>query len=827
LEQPRKNTPKNKKDRLAHGLALASLILATIFFFQKAITFSGALFSDDLILLNLPARHFFFKNILTGNFPLWCPGICGGFPFFAEGQLGPLYLPNYLLFTWLPHWIALNITVVLHSFIAVFGMYYFLRQRHLPLSAATGAIAYAFCGYQVFHLVHIMLYQSACLFPWMFFFFDRYLQKGRKSDLLFAGLILGAMFTTGHQQGPIYCAMALGIYGLILTLDSCLGKKKKRAAKIFVAVFIVAAISAAATAVIIYSMFDLLSLSIRKGEMARSFIYSHSLVPDILVRLFSPDHHGRWMDMTWWLYGYGEKEMGVYLGLGAFLMAPLAFVGKMTSRDKAHLGVFLFGLLFILGSAGPFEDVIKFVPLLKQMRNQIRFTLPMFFALAFLMATGLDNLQSKNISGKKIIAFSGGGLFIWTIAAWGGYLATFGNVSLPGESKKGEFLESCKILLLNSLSTHTAIALALFSAIVIIVWVKKKEASRLLALMLIILLLVFADLSIVGRNENPVTDPKIYEPTKMIKYLRTNLNGGRIYTTERDIDTFRVGGWYLGTKKYAAGINALPGDTPLFFDMETIACDTPLVFHRTRKVLESINNSWLLQLGVKYILSTKNIGKPDFVHKNVKAYRVENPEKKYSLAGKVIPVADQEEGFLMAGNPHSDPKIAYVENFHETIPPPLIDESERGVKIEFENTDFRKVKVNNRQDGFLIIRESYHRAWKVFIDGQKVNTYRANYLFFGVVVPAGSKEIVIKFSPSWFYPLLAFSMIFFFGTLAIALFYGPFRKSTGVVVNDEKGASKTLVVILALFLVLLLIAVIRHPQAWSFAGMGFEFPPNF
>ena len=45
----------------------------------------------------------------------------------------------------------------------------------------------------------------------------------------------------------------------------------------------------------------------------------------------------------------------------------------------------------------------------------------------------------------------------------------------------------------------------------------------------------------------------------------------------------------------------------------------------------------------------------------------------------------------------------------------------------------------------------YPKGWNVFIDGQSVNHFRANYILRAMVIPAGSHTIEFKFEPKSFY----------------------------------------------------------------------------
>jgi hypothetical protein len=418
------------------GVALGLLLLAVLLFFWRVATFQGALFHYDLIGFNAPIRAFFFGQTAQGRFPLWCPDTCGGFPLFAEGQAGPLYPPNYALFTWLPAWAALNLSAILHVLLAALGMFFYLARGHRRASAAIGALSYCLSSYLVFHLIHLMLFQSACLAPWLFFFVDRWLDRRRVADLLGGALTLALMFAAGQQQGPILIGLGLAAFLTALAAEEAFAGRGRQAGAIVGAGAAVALLTAMMTSVIVWGLLDTLQRSVRQEAMPAAFLYSGSILPRMLVRLASPFHHGRWADDTWLLPDQTEKEIAVYLSLAAWLFAPLALAGGGRRRDRGHLAVVLFGLLFVLGAAGPFTGLWERLPPLNRMRTPARFALPTALSLSYLIASGLDNLTERRTSGRTACLLAAAGGLAWAALAWGGALADYGSAawrgSLPG-----------------------------------------------------------------------------------------------------------------------------------------------------------------------------------------------------------------------------------------------------------------------------------------------------------------------------------------------------------------------------------------------------------
>jgi hypothetical protein len=156
----------------------------------------------DLVFCYPEGRDFFTKELRAGRWPLWNPQNFAGAPFVGWGY-SPLEIPYYLApFPVTVAWIAL-----LHSVIAGWGMWFFLR-RSLNLSYGAAALA-SWCapltGFMT--LWHgFSTISPVCWLPWLFAAIDGAVKRPRgwsgPSVVVLTALILVA----GH----------IGIAGLVL-----------------------------------------------------------------------------------------------------------------------------------------------------------------------------------------------------------------------------------------------------------------------------------------------------------------------------------------------------------------------------------------------------------------------------------------------------------------------------------------------------------------------------------------------------------------------------------------------------------------------------------
>ena len=90
----------------------------------------------------------------------------------------------------------------------------------------------------------------------------------------------------------------------------------------------------------------------------------------------------------------------------------------------------------------------------------------------------------------------------------------------------------------------------------------------------------------------------------------------------------------------------------------------------------------------------------------------------------------------------------------EEKPPFAVDSTRTAVQDGLQQLeyDLRQgyLKVRTQSDGprMLVVSENYHPHWHAYVDGQAVETYRANYLWQGVFVGAGEHEIELRYESS-------------------------------------------------------------------------------
>jgi hypothetical protein len=134
--------------------------------------FSGAVFFSELsggpIFFGRDTTTFYYPltrwvadELKAGRLPLWTPLIFGGYPIFADGEIGLLSPFQALLLTLLEMPLAYSAVRALDYAIASLGLYLYARTLGAnSLGATIGALAFAYGSFMVGHLQHDNIVRS-------------------------------------------------------------------------------------------------------------------------------------------------------------------------------------------------------------------------------------------------------------------------------------------------------------------------------------------------------------------------------------------------------------------------------------------------------------------------------------------------------------------------------------------------------------------------------------------------------------------------------------------------------------------------------------------
>lgn len=236
------------------SVLLIALVVA-IYFYRFFWPETQLLFTPDFGRSD--AWHFSFatkfalaESLARGQLPLWEPRMGMGFPLFAEGQVGTLFLPNLLLMslpglTGLNPVIAYNITYVILFLTLGWGMYAWLRVIGCSrLASLFGAVTITFSGQTIPRLPHHTLLQSLTMTPILMALTHLMIVQNNPFWMSLFTLALSQQFFTGSPQPVLLTLFLMGIYTVLMGYRQGLALSLARFGRLAIGVILAVGIAA-------------------------------------------------------------------------------------------------------------------------------------------------------------------------------------------------------------------------------------------------------------------------------------------------------------------------------------------------------------------------------------------------------------------------------------------------------------------------------------------------------------------------------------------------------------------------------------------------------
>jgi len=164
---------------------------------------------NDIFAYVYPERTFNLMNLSNGFIPLWNPLIAGGIPHLANWQSACFY-PFFWLFnlTGIPHglvWLAL-----FHQGWACIGFFLWIRSQGLSKNLAVlGALSFSGSAHFIHCWANIPFVAAASWIPWVFWAFEKHLQKPEFKTISAAILCLSLQIFAGYPIFVVYTWITL------------------------------------------------------------------------------------------------------------------------------------------------------------------------------------------------------------------------------------------------------------------------------------------------------------------------------------------------------------------------------------------------------------------------------------------------------------------------------------------------------------------------------------------------------------------------------------------------------------------------------------------
>jgi hypothetical protein len=393
------------------ALPLVVFAICTVVLFRDGLFGDTVFYERDTELFYQPLVRWYADQIHAGHLPFWIPLIFGGYPLFADGELGMLYPFTVFLVPILSADAFLTVSRALHLFLASAFMYVFMRVLGVGRAGGLlGGLVFAFGSFFVTQIQHENVVRSAVWLPLVLLCVEMALRSGawrRQQWLVAAGLALAMAALGVHIQPVFMTLLCLGLFVLYrLVVGPVAGRRWERPLLLVWAPGLVTAIGLGVAAAQWLPLFELGRMSYRGPGLGYDLASTwplrwQNLATIVLPYLFRlPD--GRWITL------WQQWESFLYVGI---MPLGLAIVGAVVARRRIvpfFLLLTVFALLVGLADQSPIVNIHRLLwelPGFSSLRAPGRYAYLIVFGFAGLAAFGLDALvQQRRRSRLTILA---------------------------------------------------------------------------------------------------------------------------------------------------------------------------------------------------------------------------------------------------------------------------------------------------------------------------------------------------------------------------------------------------------------------------------------
>jgi hypothetical protein len=406
--------------RLAPLGPLLTLTLVTGLVFWRDLFGGQAYYGADTLAFYYPLTVWYAEQLRAGHLPLWFPLMFGGYPLFADGEVGMLYPLHLLAYGLLPPDLAFAWLRPIHFWLAGLFSYLFARVLEQRRFGATlAALTFSYGSFLVGHLQHENIVRSAVWLPLALLLLELAFRRrgpARLGWLAACGLVLAVQMLGVHVQPVLLTLLSLSAYALFAPLAGprarqgwlhggwrALPRPDWPALPAFLlgrtsAVVGCALIGLSLAAVQLLPLYQLGERSARSASASYEFSTSYSIPPVQLLQLVLPYLFRPDQSAYWGLWSAAETTL--YLGVAPLLLALVA-VAYLRTRAVAVLGLAAgLSLALALGDYLPVNlyGLIWSLPGFSVLRVPARFTLLTVLAGGLLAGFAADWLAGKTFN---------------------------------------------------------------------------------------------------------------------------------------------------------------------------------------------------------------------------------------------------------------------------------------------------------------------------------------------------------------------------------------------------------------------------------------------
>lgn len=670
------------------------LLLVTCLLAYWPLTFGVFSVKNDAIHYFLPYRFHISEAIRNGEFPFWSPYIYLGNPVYGDMQSGA-WNPIVWFFSLIGRY---DITLfhyenLLYIFLAGVGMYKLInRLVRQSGTALLIAVSYMLSGFMLSGQL-INWLAAAAFFPFIINYYLRMQKEPGLSNAIKTGIALFFLLTAGYPSFFIVTIYILLFLFILAVIDRYRNKEQAFSWKrFFVQHSLMLLVFAGLSFPAIISYIDLLPYYQRGSGTSYSDVITNSFESQHLLSLFFPSS----IKATNVVSSTDITLRNIYIGIFA-LLALIAFPPKMNRRNMLLLALGLFAFLFSLGDATPVRKICyNIVPLMDTFRHPSQMRLFLVFALLLLAAPGLKKILDEKISFsaiKKINRSAWIGIVLILVAT---IICFFSSSALQQIGSFGSVKQ-----LIENISLADAIlingAIQLFFLAAFLLWMRKYFAKkRLFFLLWIANLLIMAQLIL---------------PISFVSQTRP-----------REINAF---------------IHASPKGFP------TPGLEKSLA-ENSKDILDHFDKIALTTFYNKKIGISRVSNSPAFLDEQ-DAFLKSNALYEYVASQPVAYLADS---FLSERDTTSLKPDSCSYAIADVYLGNTRCATDRKAAIKKISANHFEIETESDQNCLLVLTQSYHHQWRVWVDEKKDTIYKANLAFMSTPLKPGHHKVIFKFVPA-------------------------------------------------------------------------------
>jgi len=688
--------------------------------FKKQNSLSHNYLLSDVVDQFYPNYHFLSQNISQGHLPFWNPYILTGTPFYADSQVAVFELTHLLSYLWRinPLTYPLFSAMILLSLLAAFSFIYFCNLgSHKPV-ALFGTVALMFSG-PVIVWINYPLMTAFIWLPLLLFCIDKIILSKHYSYLPFLSFAICFMFLAGYPQIGLINLIISGTYFLFRSLQ-----RKKLEIKIYLLTII----------------FVLLGIGMSTIQIGPSWNFIRDSSSYEIGR-------GHIIDNNFW-----EASQKQFLNFSENL--------KNFFRKTKTYGIATFYPKYY-GS-----------PLDRNYQNPENNPYANFNEITIytgLLTIFLAIFSLFWIRANKAIIF-------WLLSA----IFSFGLAAdLP-------FINLAKYLPLINKISHSRFRLFFaFAVIVLAIYVleeiykylKKQNLRKAKIFILIITLITFCDLFYFFANYNPSIpkDINFLRTNEAIEFLQNNTEYERIIGLGNAGDGFRT--TLIPNLSTIFGLYDVRGYNPIVGKNYTDFASKYLTRRGSFVLADAVFDERVIDmLGVKYMICPKDNCTVvrqseewilEYRDTKIDVFRNPNFLPRAYVAYDFIQSSSSDQTLSLLESPSFDPYTQIIIEDSLDLPK-ITNQAIQKASIIKHSSNEVIINVGTRENGVVVLADSYDDGWRVSVNGEAKNIFLVNGIFRGVKISSGENKIIFNYTPKNFYFYSFISLISLLGVIVLS-----------------------------------------------------------